>query len=131
MIGQTQTMAVGANLSIRDVAKICEVPAHTIRFWEKEFKEYLDPPRTPGRQRRYSDNEIGQIFQIKQLLWNEKFSIEGARRMLHGAAMPADLAGTNNAQSVNPHELAIQIAKVIQNYTVHDRSAVTAGGNHN
>lgn len=71
-----------AELSIGDVSKITGLPAHTIRYWEKEFKDFLSPERTPGAQRRYNEQDIHIIEEIRHLLKVEGFSIAGARRQL-------------------------------------------------
>lgn len=119
MIGQTASNA-RRDLSIRDVSKMCNIPAHTIRYWEKEFKDYLSPSRTPGKQRRYADKDIQHVMNIKQLLWDEKYSIEGARRMLQGAEILSELSSRpGDTFPQNTQQLALQIAHVIQKYAMH------------
>ena len=71
-----------ADLSIGDVSKISGLPAHTIRYWEKEFKDFLSPLRTIGQQRRYDEHDIEVIEEIRHLLKVEGFSIAGAKRQL-------------------------------------------------
>jgi DNA-binding transcriptional MerR regulator len=70
------------HIGIGDVAKICGVPVHTIRYWEREFDTHIKPDRTVGKQRRYSDSHIAAIMEIKRLLWSQRFSIKGAKKML-------------------------------------------------
>lgn len=70
-------------VGIGDVAKFLDVPAHTLRFWEKEFGFYLVPVRTIGRQRRYDDQDIDRLTRLKHLLKVEGYSIAGAKRILH------------------------------------------------
>lgn len=69
-------------ISIRDAAKIIGVPTHTIRYWEKEFSEFLVPPRTLGKQRRYGDTQIDRLRTIHRMLKEDGYSIAGARRAL-------------------------------------------------
>jgi DNA-binding transcriptional MerR regulator len=69
-------------VSIRDAARIIGVPPHTIRYWEKEFSEFLNPPRTLGKQRRYGDLHLERLKMIYQLLKEQGYSIAGARRTL-------------------------------------------------
>jgi DNA-binding transcriptional MerR regulator len=69
-------------LSIGDVARFLKIPTHTIRYWEKEFKDFLSPSRTIGHQRRYSDEDVKKIRDIMRLLKHEKYSIAGARKIL-------------------------------------------------
>jgi len=69
-------------VSIRDAARIIGVPPHTIRYWEKEFAEFLNPPRTTGKQRRYGDLQIDRLRAIYAMLKEDGYSIAGARRAL-------------------------------------------------
>lgn len=103
-------------LCIGDVAKMCDVPAHTIRFWEREFTAQLVPDRTNGKQRRYHDNDIAQIIRIKKLLWEDKFSIEGARRLLNGTQLLPFVAPRTQNKITDIHDLALQIARFIQQH---------------
>ncbi len=75
-------MSEHADLSIGDVSKITGLPTHTIRYWEKEFAEFLAPERTLGHQRRYDEIDIQNIEEIRHLLKVEGFSIAGAKRQL-------------------------------------------------
>ena|SRR5579859_1263736 len=70
---------------------ITGVEVHTLRYWEREFGEFLNPDRTSGGQRRYRPEDIQTLFLIKRLLRDEMFSIAGARRHLlkHFSAEPA------------------------------------------
>jgi DNA-binding transcriptional MerR regulator len=100
---------------IGDVSKICTVPTHTIRFWEREFGNFLSPVRTAGMQRRYTDSDIRQIMKIKKLLWTDRFSIQGAKRMLGAAnALPFSPSAQDTVPIPNTQELALSIARFIQ-----------------
>jgi len=72
-------------VSISVAAQITGVEVHTLRYWEREFAEYLGPRRTEGGQRRYRPEDIHTVFAIKRLLRDEMFSIAGARRHLSRA----------------------------------------------
>ncbi|OGJ91965.1 MAG: hypothetical protein A2487_21170 [Candidatus Raymondbacteria bacterium RifOxyC12_full_50_8] len=69
-------------LSIGDVSRFLNVPTHTIRYWEKEFKEFLSPARTVGHQRRYTDDDVRRIRDIMRLLKHDGYSIAGAKKIL-------------------------------------------------
>ena len=69
-------------LTIGEVSDLVGVPIHTIRYWEGEFNGYLRPERTNGRQRRYNEQSVQKILEIKSLLRKEKYSIAGARQVL-------------------------------------------------
>ena len=66
---------------IGEVSEIAGLPAHVLRFWETEFK-MINPKRTPTGQRQYTRNDVELVLTIKQLLYDKKFTIAGARRYL-------------------------------------------------
>jgi len=69
-------------VSISVASRITGVEVHTLRYWEREFEDFLNPERTDGGQRRYRPEDIQTVFIIKRLLRDEMFSIAGARRHL-------------------------------------------------
>lgn len=69
-------------VSISMASQITGVEVYTLRYWEKEFAQFLLPGRTEGGQRRYRPEDIHVVFTIKRLLRDEMFSIAGARRHL-------------------------------------------------
>lgn len=69
-------------VSISTASTITGVEVHTLRYWESEFAEFLQPVRTGGGQRRYRPQDIQVLFTIKRLLRDEMYSIAGARRHL-------------------------------------------------
>jgi DNA-binding transcriptional MerR regulator len=69
-------------LSIGEVSDLTNVPIHTLRYWESEFSGYFSPLRTNGRQRRYDEEAVDRVLEIKALLKEEKYSIAGARQVL-------------------------------------------------
>ena len=68
-------------LTIGEVSNITNVPTHTLRYWESEFK-LLRPMRRESGQRRYTYNDIHTIEKIKTLLYEKKYSISGAKGQL-------------------------------------------------
>ena len=66
---------------IGEVSKIAKIPAYVLRFWESEFPR-IRPKRTEAGQRLYTRADIELIFKIKTLLYEKKFTIEGARQHL-------------------------------------------------
>jgi UDP-N-acetylglucosamine 4,6-dehydratase len=67
---------------IKEVSKRLDVPRSTIRYWESEFSNLIRPERTNGGQRRYSEEDIACLMQIKTLLYNKNRTIQEARRLL-------------------------------------------------
>lgn len=66
---------------IGEVSKIANIPAYVLRFWESEFSR-IRPKRTDAGQRLYTRADIELILQIKTLLYEKKFTIQGARQHL-------------------------------------------------
>jgi len=69
-------------VSISVASEITSIEVHTLRYWEREFSDFLHPVRTAGGQRRYRSEDIQTIFLLKRLLREEMFSIAGARKVL-------------------------------------------------
>jgi DNA-binding transcriptional MerR regulator len=76
------SMNTQENYSIGDVAELLDVQTYTIRYWEKEFSAFLNPPRCKGGHRRYGSYEVDILRRIKSMLKDEKYSIAGARQKL-------------------------------------------------
>ena len=66
---------------IREVCEILGVEAHVLRFWESEFPA-LAPPKSKTGQRTYRPKDIELLLRIKKLLYEEGFTIAGARKRL-------------------------------------------------
>ncbi len=66
---------------IGEVSKIAGVPAYVLRFWESEFS-VIRPGRSSTGQRLYRKKDVERILTVKQLLYEKKFTIEGARKHL-------------------------------------------------
>lgn len=69
-------------LRIKKVSSRLGVPQSTIRYWEKEFPQFVCPKRTNGGQRRYSEQDISNLFKVKSLLHHENKTIDEARIIL-------------------------------------------------
>jgi len=64
---------------IGEVAKLCEVPAYVLRFWESEFPQ-LKPNKGGTGQRLYRRRDVENALHIKRLLYDEGYTIPGARQ---------------------------------------------------
>jgi len=70
---------------IGDVARICEVPAYVLRFWESEFP-HLKPNKSGTGQRLYRKRDVELALRIKRLLYDEGYTIPGARQVFQTEA---------------------------------------------
>ena len=69
---------------IGEVSSLLTVEPYVLRFWETEFPK-LAPKKTEKGQRMYRRKDVELLLQIKHLLYEKKFTIEGARQFLQGA----------------------------------------------
>jgi DNA-binding transcriptional MerR regulator len=67
--------------TIGEVSELCGVKAHVLRYWEQEFTQ-LKPVKRRGNRRYYQHHEVLLIRRIRQLLYEEGFTISGARSRL-------------------------------------------------
>jgi DNA-binding transcriptional MerR regulator len=75
---------------IGEVARICRLPAYVLRFWETEFP-MLKPVKSSTGQRMYRQRDVENVLRIKRLLYEEGFTIAGARQHLRDEAKPRKL----------------------------------------
>src|SRR5271154_7532079 len=64
---------------IGEVAQLCRLPAYVLRFWETEFPQ-LKPVKSSTGQRMYRHKDVESVLRIKKLLYEEGFTIAGARQ---------------------------------------------------
>ena len=68
-------------LSIEEVSDLTGLKQHVLRYWENEFPQ-LRPERTRANQRLFKQKDVDLILHIKQLLYERKFTLQGAREQL-------------------------------------------------
>jgi DNA-binding transcriptional MerR regulator len=66
---------------IGEVSRLCGLPSYVLRFWETEFPQ-LKPPKSNTGQRTYRRADVENVVRIKKLLYDEGFTIAGARAQL-------------------------------------------------
>lgn len=66
---------------IGEVARMCRLPAYVLRFWETEFPQ-LRPVKSSTGQRMYRRRDVESVVRIKRLLYEEGYTIAGARQHL-------------------------------------------------
>jgi DNA-binding transcriptional MerR regulator len=87
---------------IGEVAKLTGVKAYVLRYWESEFR-WMAPQKSRSKQRLYRRKDIDTILLIKKLLYEERYTIAGARKLLRemgvGGTAEASLAKTLDHRS--------------------------------
>ncbi|MGD8541289.1 MAG: MerR family transcriptional regulator [Desulfobacteraceae bacterium] len=76
---------------IGEVGAITGLPTYVLRFWETEFKQ-IRPKRAASGQRLYRKKDVALILEIKHLLYERKFTIQGAKQTLEAHRTPPTLA---------------------------------------
>ena len=77
--------------TIGEVSDLCAVKPHVLRYWEQEFPQ-LKPAKRRGNRRYYQRQDVILIRQIRSLLYEQGFTIGGARQRLSGEEAKADTA---------------------------------------
>ena len=90
--------------TIGEVGILCGVKPHVLRYWEQEFAQ-LRPVKRRGNRRYYQHQEVLLIRRIRELLYDQGFTISGARNRF-GEGMTSQLV---NADSVPPSQSAFDV----------------------
>ena len=88
--------------TIGEVSVLCGVKPYVLRYWEQEFTQ-LKPVKRRGNRRYYQHHEVLLIRRIRELLYDQGFTISGARNRL-AEQTPAPRTGRNNGDAVLPAE---------------------------
>jgi DNA-binding transcriptional MerR regulator len=94
--------------TIGEVSDLCGVKPHVLRYWEQEFTQ-LKPVKRRGNRRYYQHHEVLLIRRIRELLYEEGFTISGARNRLDNARV------TDNGRVENGHDEAVLEAAPARN----------------
>jgi DNA-binding transcriptional MerR regulator len=91
--------------TIGEVSELCGVKPHVLRYWEQEFTQ-LKPVKRRGNRRYYQHHEVLLIRRIRELLYEQGFTISGARNRLDG---PDEVEiKADNGQSVTQLDLGLR-----------------------
>jgi DNA-binding transcriptional MerR regulator len=95
--------------TIGEVSELCGVKPHVLRYWEQEFTQ-LKPVKRRGNRRYYQHHEVLLIRRIRQLLYDDGFTISGARHRLDQAV---EQSAKNNAGKADAGSLRKEIEDVL------------------
>ncbi|MBW8371074.1 MAG: MerR family transcriptional regulator [Thiobacillus sp.] len=100
--------------TIGEVSELCAVKAHVLRYWEQEFTQ-LRPVKRRGNRRYYQHHEVLLIRRIRELLYEEGFTISGARQRLeHDAEAPTETAPAPVAGALDVAKLRTEITAILK-----------------
>ena len=96
--------------SIGEVSELTGLKAYVLRYWETEFSQ-LKPSKNRAGNRTYRQKDIDLIMYVKNLLYNEKYTIDGARSVLKGSASKSNSIKT---ETINEKQKII-VKKIREN----------------
>ena len=94
--------------TIGEVSTLCGVKPHVLRYWEQEFPQ-LKPVKRRGNRRYYQRQDVLMIRQIRSLLYEQGFTIGGARQKMSGEDAKEDV--TQSQQIV--HQIRLELEEVL------------------
>ena len=98
--------------TIGEVSELCAVKPHVLRYWEQEFPQ-LKPVKRRGNRRYYQRQDVLIIRQIRSLLYDEGFTIGGARQRLTGDDAKSDV--TQSQQIIKQMRMELeQVLKILR-----------------
>ena len=98
--------------TIGEVSDLCAVKPHVLRYWEQEFPQ-LKPVKRRGNRRYYQRQDVLIIRQIRSLLYDEGFTIGGARQRLTGDDAKSDV--TQSQQIIKQIRMELeQVLKILR-----------------
>ena len=96
--------------TIGEVSELCGVKPHVLRYWEQEFTQ-LKPVKRRGNRRYYQHHEVLLIRRIRELLYEQGFTISGARNKLDSRAGELLASGADEGHNgSDAHELLSRLA---------------------
>ena len=95
--------------TIGEVSELCGVKPHVLRYWEQEFPN-LKPVKRRGNRRYYQRHDVLMIRQIRSLLYDQGFTITGARQRWKAIRR----AGRNHISEPDHHQVRQELEEVLQ-----------------
>ena len=90
---QLPTIPSKRYFTISEASNLCNVEAHVLRYWEQEFSQ-LNPIKRRGNRRYYQRHDVMLIRHIKELLYNNGYTIKGAKQKLSDEASDQETKGS-------------------------------------
>ena len=104
--------------TIGEVSELCGVKPHVLRYWEQEFTQ-LKPVKRRGNRRYYQHHEVLLIRRIRELLYDQGFTISGARNRLEDAhsSIGSSSGGTKTMtvpQPISPGNIRKELKSILK-----------------
>ncbi len=98
--------------TIGEVSDLCLVKPHVLRYWEQEFPQ-LKPLKRRGNRRYYQRHDVLMIRQIRSLLYEEGFTIGGARQKLQSSDSKVESRGSDSVGSPALQDLRQELEEIL------------------
>lgn len=99
--------------TIGEVAELCQVKPHVLRYWEQEFTQ-LNPVKRRGNRRYYQHHEVLLIRRIRELLYEQGFTIAGARNRLGNPRQQEEVDAAVRIPANDIHTIRTELEDIIQ-----------------
>lgn len=101
--------------TIGEVSELCGVKSHVLRYWEQEFSQ-LRPMKRRGNRRYYQHHEVLLIRRIRELLYDQGFTIHGARARLSSGPVEEtpEFSANQDVEGVSGHALHLMPIQSLQ-----------------
>jgi DNA-binding transcriptional MerR regulator len=99
--------------TIGEVSELCGVKPHVLRYWEQEFTQ-LKPVKRRGNRRYYQHHEVLLVRRIRQLLYDEGFTISGARNRLDDVPSKSELSAMPTAAKSDAFSIRAELAGIVE-----------------
>lgn len=103
------------------MSDILQVEQSTIRFWEKEFAEYLNVKSKKGQHKRFDEKHLETFSQIKELLYTDMYTLKGAKRRLEMDRTLTSALGIENNFKTTVLLMFSAIMQELQGYKAESR----------
>jgi DNA-binding transcriptional MerR regulator len=112
LLGRSELPPIPAKryFTIGEVSELCAVKAHVLRYWEQEFTQ-LRPVKRRGNRRYYQHHEVLLIRRIRELLYQEGFTISGARQRLEQESGSG--SNVSNPTTLNVRDELLELLKIL------------------
>ncbi len=93
--------------SINDVSKRLSIPAHTLRYWEKQFPTLIRPTTGAGGRRYYRTETVERLIILKDLLYSRGLTIAGVKKLMRDGDLPKNIDDLLAASAPSTETVAI------------------------
>lgn len=99
---------------IGEVSKLVGVKPYVLRYWETKFRKEVGPMKSRSNQRLYRQRDVRALLAIKQLLYDEGFTISGARRKLKDMLRDPNEEMLDDSSELSDHDLPQDLAEAAE-----------------